>query len=181
MITIDTAPFAALAGTGRALAPEEAAALARRAGELLDVDALVPEGRGDFALLWRDDWSEAWLNTWWEARDTGFHDHDGSCVGVYVVRGRASNELLPYGGPRAPRWYGEGESFSAPGTGIHRMDHAAGAITVHVYSPPIRRIGAYDVRDGQLHRWSGSPDEASPESPALLALLDRDAAPAAAG
>ncbi len=53
------------------------------------------------------------------------------------------------------------------------MDHDAGAVTVHVYSPPLRAIGHYEVVDGLLQR-TPVPDEASPESPRLLrSLADR--------
>ena len=48
------------------------------------------------------------------------------------------------------------------------MDHAPGAVTVHVYSPPIKSIGHYDLEDGQLRRVSGAPDVPSPPSGALL-------------
>jgi hypothetical protein len=34
---------------------------------------------------------------------------------------------------------GPGDAFWLPGDGVHRMDHEAGAVTIHVYSPPIRR------------------------------------------
>jgi hypothetical protein len=51
------------------------------------------------------------------------------------------------------------------------MDHDAGSITVHVYSPPLRSIGCYEVVGGLLQRTPGPPDEASPESPLLLTAL----------
>jgi hypothetical protein len=41
------------------------------------------------------------------------------------------------------------------------MDHDAGAITVHVYSPPLRAIGYYEVVDGLLQRTPAPPDEAA--------------------
>jgi hypothetical protein len=87
--------YADLADTGRALAPEECAELARAAAARVDTAALAREGSGSFELLWRNEHSEAWLNTWWEARDTGFHDHGGSCVGVFVIEGRAAGALVP--------------------------------------------------------------------------------------
>jgi hypothetical protein len=122
-------------------------------------------------MLWEDEDSVAWLNVMTEPRDTGYHDHDGSAVGVYVIAGSVSNEGLPVAGPRRPRRYGAGDSFWVPGSGIHRMDHQAGAVTVHVYSPPLRSIGYYDIVDGLLQRVPGPPDEASPESPRLLESL----------
>jgi Cysteine dioxygenase type I len=155
------------------LTPEECMARARSAAEHVELDALDRGGVGSFELLWRDEHSEAWLNTWWEPRDTGFHDHGGSCVGVHVLEGRATSEALVVGGgPRRVRTYGAGESFCAPATGIHRVDHERGAVTIHVYSPPLGEIGHYELVGGELHRHGGSPDEVSPPSPGLSAALD---------
>jgi hypothetical protein len=164
-------PFAGLAANGRPLPPEECAVLARRAADLLD-PATLAEARADgFVALWRDEHSICWLNVLSERRDTGYHDHDGSAVGVYVIEGSVTNEGLPIGGPRRVHRYGPGDSFSFPGSGIHRMDHDAGSITIHVYSPPLRAIGYYEVVEGLLQRTPGPPDEASPESPRLLTTL----------
>ncbi len=170
---IDAARLARLRASRRELDPGECAALARALGALVDVATLARRGAGDAALLWRDEHSEAWLNTWWEPRDTGFHDHDGSGVGVYVVEGRVRNEAFVVSGPRRVREYSAGEFFSFPGTGIHRMEHDRGAITIHVYSPPLRAIGHFDVEDGELRRVSCAPDEPSPPSPALTEKLAR--------
>jgi hypothetical protein len=145
--------------------------LARSAAESVEVDAPRREGDGSFELLWRDERSEAWLNHWWQPRDTGFHDHGASCVGVHVLAGRVRSEALVVHGPRSVQEYGAGDSFSAPETGIHRMDHEPGAVTIHVYSPPLTEIGHYDVVDGELRRRAGHPDEASPPSPGLAAAL----------
>src|ERR1700733_3672183 len=162
-------PFTDLAATGRPLQADECAALAERAAGLLDPAA--PARAGASVVLWEDEHSVSWLNAMPERRDTGYHDHDGSAVGVYVIEGSVTNEGLPIGGPRRVHRYGPGDSFSFPGSGIHRMDHDAGAITVHVYSPPLRSIGYYEVVGGLLQRTPGPPDEASPESPRLLTAL----------
>jgi hypothetical protein len=61
------------------------------------------------------------------------------------------------------------------------MDHQAGAITIHVYSPPIRAIGHYDLQDGQLRRTPGLPDEPSPPSGALYGALHPPAGAGPAG
>ena len=168
---IDRARFEHLAATGRVLSPEECAALARSAADLVDLAALEREGEGSYELLWRTAHSEAWLNTWWEPRDTGFHDHGGSCVGVYVLEGQARAEALVVSGPRRVIDYRAGESFSSPTTGIHRMDHEPGAVTIHVYSPPLSVIGHYEVVEGELRRHSGAPDDVSPPSPGLSTAL----------
>jgi hypothetical protein len=165
------ADLAELAASSRQLHPEECANLAFRASAFVDTNALDRSGPGSYLLLWRDENSEAWLNTWWERRDTGYHDHQGSCVGVYVIEGSATQEGLPIGGPRRVQRYSAGDSFSFPGSGIHRMDHDAGAITVHVYSPPLRAIGHYEIVEGELHRIPGPADEGSLPSPELLRAL----------
>ena len=157
-----------------ALSAAECAALAARAAALVDVPALPGTGTHE-SVLWQDEDSIAWLNVARDPRDTGFHDHDGSAVGVYVMRGSVTNEGLPIGGARRVHRYGPGDSFSVPGTGIHRMNHDANAVTVHVYSPPLRSIGYYEVVDGLLQRTPGPPDKESPESPRLLAALAGDA------
>ena len=69
-----------------------------------------------------------------------------------MIKGRAWNEPLTIGEPPEAREYGPGETFWFPGEGIHRMDHQAGAVTIHVYSLPVRAIGYYDLHDGQLRR-----------------------------
>lgn len=164
---IDQSRLAALADTGRDLQPEECAALARAAADLVDVASLHRGDALSYSLLWRTAHSEAWLNVQSETRDTGFHDHAGSCVGVHVLEGRARNEALVLAGSRRVQEFGPGDSFSFPGTGIHRMDHDRGAVTIHVYSPPLREIGHYDVVDGELRRVAGPPDIGSAPSPGL--------------
>lgn len=163
--------FTDLAASDRVLEPEECASLAARAAGLLDPAALAQARGGGSVVLWEDEHSVSWLNAMAERRDTGYHDHDGSAVGVFVIEGSVTNEGLPVGGPRRVHRYGPGDSFSFPGSGIHRMDHDAGSITVHVYSPPLRAIGYYEVVNGLLQRTLGPPDEASPESPRLLTAL----------
>jgi histidine ammonia-lyase len=165
----DPAILAALAHSPGPLSPSDCAERARQAAAALDISAVSADGAGEAILLWRSDSSEAWLNLWWDPRDTGYHDHDGSCVGVYVISGVARNEALMYGRPRLVREYRAGDSFSFMGDGIHRMEHDPGAITIHVYSPPIRALGHYELVDGMLQRTPGGPDDPSPPSPELLA------------
>ena len=51
-------------------------------------------GETELVVLWEDEDSIAWLNVARDPRDTGFHDHDGSSVGVYVIAGSVTNEVL---------------------------------------------------------------------------------------
>jgi hypothetical protein len=169
-LVADRAELERLTSTPRPLTPAECAERAERAAGALDLSELKRR-TGDAFLLWRSETSEAWLNVWRDQRDTGYHDHDGSCVGVYVIDGVARNESLVIAGPRRVRQYTAGDRFSFPGYGIHRMEHEPGGITIHVYSPPIRSIGHYDLEDGELRRQPSPPDEPSPPSPALLAAV----------
>jgi hypothetical protein len=55
------------------------------------------------------------------------------------------------------REIGPGTTFTLPPVAIHRVLHAGSgpAVTVHCYSPPLRRTGAYSVgADGTLERES---------------------------
>jgi Cysteine dioxygenase type I len=160
-----------LAAADRPLTPDECMQRAYDAATLVDASAIDRAGPGDALLLWRNHSSEAWLNLWWEPRDTGYHDHDGSCVGVYVIEGTARNESLVIGQPRRVREYRAGDSFAFPGSGIHRMEHDPGAITIHVYSPPLRAVGHYEIEDGELRREAFPADEPSSPSPALLSAM----------
>ena len=170
-LVVDRAELSRLAAGSDPLTPLACMARAEQAAMALDLAALDRTDAGDAVLLWRSDASEAWLNLWWRARDTGFHDHDGSCVGVYVIEGVARNEPLMIGQPRRVDEYGPGDRFSFPGTGIHRMEHEPGAVTIHVYSPPIRSIGEYELEDGELRRRPAPPDEPSAASPRLVAAV----------
>ena len=91
-------------------------------------------------------------------------------VGVFVIEGRARTRPSPWAGPAHPLLR-PGESFAFRADGIHRMDHEAGAVTVHVYSPPIVSIGHYELVDDELRRTAGPADEGSPPSPRLHEAL----------
>ena len=94
--------------------------------------------------------------------DTGFHDHDVSAGAVAVVGGRVREERLAIDGPTRDRVFGPGESFHFSAADIHRVRHAGGgpAVTLHVYSPPLLRMGAYVVgEDGVLERHTVEPEE----------------------
>jgi predicted metal-dependent enzyme (double-stranded beta helix superfamily) len=95
-------------------------------------------------------WSEevgVWLICWMDDHDTGFHDHDTSSGAVAVVQGEVREERLVLGGVPRARLYGPGEVFDFAASDIHRMSHAGGgpAISIHAYSPPLVRMGAYAV------------------------------------
>ncbi|HST54488.1 MAG TPA: hypothetical protein VLJ42_01160 [Solirubrobacteraceae bacterium] len=112
--------------------------------------------------LLSDEHVTAWLICWMDDHDTGFHDHDVSAGGVSVVGGRVREERLTIGGASRNRVFVAGESFHFSAADIHRVRHAGSdpAVTLHVYSPPLLRMGAYVVGgDGVLERHSVSYGE----------------------
>jgi len=100
------------------------------------------------------------------------HDHDGSCGAIYVIDGRVTEEPLVMGRPALVREHGRGDTFAFDGGHIHRMHHHDPcAVAIHVYSPPIRRLGVYEVTDGILTRRPQSADEETPETPSVDAAM----------
>ncbi|MGA2013757.1 MAG: cysteine dioxygenase family protein [Solirubrobacteraceae bacterium] len=124
-----------------------------------------------YEQIWDDDDVNAWVICWSEDQDTGFHDHDESAAGIAVVSGRVREDRLTLGGRPRSREIGAGDIFTVPPVAIHRVLHAGDgpAVTIHAYSPPLRRTGAYRVSDdGELERES-QPLEAELRPHAALA------------
>jgi len=112
-----------------------------------------------YEQLHRDDHVAVWLICWMNDHDTGFHDHDLSAGALSVVRGSVREERLVLGGAPASRTLSAGQSLAFAASDIHRVSHAGTepAVTLHAYSPPLWRMGAYEVStDGTLRRHSMS-------------------------
>jgi hypothetical protein len=88
-------------------------------------------------------------------------------------------DRLAIGGGSRCREFGAGEAFVVEPVAIHRVLLAGDgpAVTIHAYSPPLRRTGAYTVGpDGVLERESHSfevelrakPAHAPAPAPALV-------------
>lgn len=104
---------------------------------------------------------EVWLNSWLHDQDTGFHDHDVSAGAVAVLAGQVREDRLRLEGGIASRTVAAGSSFSFDSAAIHRVVHAGDepAVTMHAYSPPLRRMGSYEIaEDGMLRRHSVASD-----------------------
>jgi predicted metal-dependent enzyme (double-stranded beta helix superfamily) len=108
-----------------------------------------------YVELLSDEHLTAWLICWTDQQDTGFHDHDRSAGAVAVLSGRVREERLALNGPPRDRSFLAGERFHFSASDIHRVRHAGPdpAVTLHVYSPPLLRMGAYAIdADGVLVR-----------------------------
>ena len=114
-------------------------------------------GERVYEELLRDNHLAVWLICWMEDHDTGFHDHDRSAGAVAVARGAVVEDRMLLGRPPASRTVAAGGAFSFAASDIHRVRHggAGPAVTIHAYSPPLWRMGAYEIRPGgELRRHS---------------------------
>jgi predicted metal-dependent enzyme (double-stranded beta helix superfamily) len=110
-----------------------------------------------FEQLWRDDHVDVWVITWTNGNDTGFHDHDVSRGAVAVVEGEVIEERLVLGGAPRQLHHRAGDVFDFDASHVHRMRQVCDtpAVSIHAYSPPLWRMGAYAVAaDGTLRRQS---------------------------
>jgi quercetin dioxygenase-like cupin family protein len=108
-----------------------------------------------YEQIWDDEEVNAWVICWSEDQDTGFHDHDESSAAIAVISGHVREDRLRLGQPHRSRTFGPGAIFTVPAVAIHRVLHAgdAPAVTLHAYSPPLVRTGAYAIGpEGELER-----------------------------
>jgi predicted metal-dependent enzyme (double-stranded beta helix superfamily) len=105
-----------------------------------------------FVEIGGDERYEAWLICWMPGQDTGFHDHDLSSGAVSVLSGELVEERLAFSRAPVARRLRAGQTFDFTAADIHRVRHAGDVptTTLHVYSPRLRRMGAYRVGDGGL-------------------------------
>ncbi len=123
-----------------------------------------------YEQIWDDERVNAWVICWSEDQDTGFHDHDESAAAIIVIDGHVREERLRLGAAPETRVIGPGSAFFVAPTAIHRVLHAgtAQAVTIHAYSPPLRRTGAYRIGPGgELERASLSFEQELRAAPAL--------------
>ena len=153
---------------GRVLQPDE---LLAWVGELAARPELWTDhvrhdgGARHFVSLYRDADIDVWLLCWNRVDDTGWHDHDTSSGAVAVTRGAVTENRPRLGGDASTRTVQAGRRFAFGPDHIHRMGGAAdGSVSIHVYSPPLWRMGQYSIsRSGVMRRFSVSyADELRP-------------------
>jgi predicted metal-dependent enzyme (double-stranded beta helix superfamily) len=112
-----------------------------------------------YTELYRDHHLDVWLICWTGIQDTGLHDHDVSGGAVQVVEGALEEDRLRLGAGIDTTRYTAGQSFRFDASRIHDVRNADGHVSVslHLYSPPLWRMGYYDVaEDGRIARRSAS-------------------------
>jgi hypothetical protein len=125
-----------------------------------------------YVSLYRDDHVDVWLLCWTPSNDTGWHDHDVSSGAVRVVEGALQESSPRIGGQAASRTVRAGRSFSFGSDHIHRLaGHEQQSVSIHAYSPPLWRLGAYAINgEGVMRRMSISyADELRPLEDAAVA------------
>jgi predicted metal-dependent enzyme (double-stranded beta helix superfamily) len=146
----------------RDLDPSE---IERLAGELADRPELwrgqVRHSQDErvYSELYRDHHLDVWLICWTGSQDTGLHDHDVSGGAVCVIEGALDEDRLRLAEGIETTRYDAGECFRFDASRIHDVRNADGHVTVslHLYSPPLWRMGYYDVADdGRIARRSAS-------------------------
>jgi mannose-6-phosphate isomerase-like protein (cupin superfamily) len=123
-----------------------------------------------YEQIWDDENVNAWVICWSEDQDTGFHDHDESSAAIAVIEGQVREDRLRLDGATSSRNFGPGQIFTVPAVAIHRVLHAGDtpAVTLHAYSPPLVRTGAYRIGpEGELERELLSGEEELRATPAL--------------
>jgi len=136
----------------RTLERDESASLARAIGAAQNI--WQPFVRHDpnqrnFTQLYRDPSLDVWLICWDNAQDTGYHDHDRSSGAVYVCTGMLCEDSFHRDDDgwmrERTREHDAGHGFDFPASYIHGVRHPGGqpAVSIHVYSPALWRMGHY--------------------------------------
>ncbi len=101
-------------------------------------------------------WYHLWILCWKNGQRSPIHDHLGSSCGVRVLRGTATvtdcvfaaNGCVKAVGSRD---YPAGSVLTSEDDDLHQFsnlqDGGADLVTLHVYSPPLRRMGVYSLTD----------------------------------
>jgi cysteine dioxygenase len=101
-------------------------------------------------------WYHAWVLCWKNGQRSPIHDHTGSCCAVRVLRGTLTEtlfEFAPNGHVKAmfSRDFSAGSVIASEDSDMHQVSNlqagSADLVTLHVYSPPLLRMGTYSLTD----------------------------------
>jgi DMSO/TMAO reductase YedYZ molybdopterin-dependent catalytic subunit len=101
-------------------------------------------------------WYHVWVLCWKNGQRSPIHDHKGSCCAVRVLRGTATVtrcEFAPNGHVKAvaSRDFSAGSVLANQDDDVHQVSNlqagSADLVTLHVYAPPLLRMGTYSLLD----------------------------------
>jgi cysteine dioxygenase len=102
-------------------------------------------------------WYYVLVLCWKNGQRSPIHDHRGSACGVRVLRGTLTEtlfEFAPNGLVKAmlSRDVPPGSVIASEDTDLHQVSNlqsgSADLVTLHVYSPPLEKMGTYSLTDG---------------------------------
>jgi cysteine dioxygenase len=101
---------------------------------------------------------DALVLCWRAGQVSPIHDHRGSACAVRVIRGRATEtiyEMTEEGRvfPTKTRQLPEGYMCATQDLDIHQLGNSQPSrdlITLHIYSPPLLKMGQYSLEDSRL-------------------------------
>ncbi len=105
-----------------------------------DPAAFLPAGDcRRWALIASTDAYSAWVIAWPSGTGLGLHDHNGSAAAIRVVTGQLRERFVS-GDELTTRWLDAGTQHVLAADHHHEMINVGSveAISVHVYSPPLR-------------------------------------------
>jgi hypothetical protein len=124
------------------------------------------ENRRVYVRIHCDASLDAWLICWSGSQDTGLHDHDLSSGAVRVVAGELTEDRLVMGEPGVvSSTHPAGAGFCFDSSRIHDVRNGAAgpSVSLHLYSPPLERMGYYEIaEDGCLARRNAPASEELP-------------------
>lgn len=137
---------------GRALPPRSLEAVASRLAEsATDTEHDWTRGRlRSYTRLEDTDYYDAWLIAWSPSSSLELHDHGGSQGAVAVLAGKLVETYtdLRWRHPIRTRLVTAQSTIPVPSTVVHEVSNPGPeeALSVHVYSPPLRSMTFFDAR-----------------------------------
>ncbi len=143
---------------GQASLDELTAALGRLDLSAADLGEFVRFGAQSYThnLVKGGRWYQVWVLCWKNGQRSPIHDHRGSSCGVRVLRGTATQTefvFAPNGHVKAVRSddLPAGSVLGSLDTDLHQVSNLqagdADLVTLHVYSPPLLKMGTYSLTD----------------------------------
>lgn len=142
----------------RAALPDLVAGLARFDIRCEDVASFIQFDEAGYTRnpVHAGTWYRAWVLCWKNGQRSTIHDHRGSSCAVRVLRGTMTQtlfEFAPNGHVKATgsQDFPAGSIIGSQDSDMHQVSNLqagnADLITLHLYSPPLDRMGTYSLMD----------------------------------